>query len=154
MKRRDYPLASPSPQRGAGLGWGPFSATPLRHATRVLYLALLLLIAVWELEYAPAGLVPRPVWLALKFAPLLAVGYGLWRGDARAHVVAALVVLLYFIEGVVLGFGATKGLETPATIWYALAETALALGFFVCASLYARVSARSADRSASAETVS
>jgi len=120
----------------------------------VLYLALLVLIAVWELQYAPAGLVPRPVWLALKLAPLLALGYGLWRGGARAHVIAALVVLLYFIEGVVLGFGGAKGLESPATLWYALAEIALTLGFFVCASLYVRVTARAADRSASAETVS
>ena len=126
----------------------------LRGLTLALYLALLLLIAVWEAEYAPPGLVPRPAWLVLKLAPLLALGYGLWRGSARAHVIAALVVLLYFIEGVVLGFGGVRGLESTATVWYALAEIALALGFFVCASLYARVTARAADRSASAETVS
>lgn len=153
MKRSDYPLSSPPPRRG-GVPQQPFSATSLRYVTFALYLALIALIAAWEAKYAPAGIVPRPAWLAIKLTPLLALGYGLWRGGPRAHVIAALVALLYFIEGVVLGFGGAKGLESPATAWYALAETALALGFFVCASLYARVTARAADRSASAETVS
>lgn len=106
--------------------------------TLALYLALIALIAVWEIWLAPVGPVPRPAWLAFKVAPLIAVLYGVWRGGARAHVIAALVVLLYFVEGVVLAFGAAKGLEAQATLAYALAETTLALAFFVCAALYAR----------------
>ncbi len=116
----------------------------LRRTTLALYLALLVLVAVWESWFAPAGILPRGAWLSIKLAPLIAVSVGVWRGSARAHVVAALVVMLYFIEGVVLAFGGARGLEGPATFAYALAEIVLTLAFFVCASLYARRAAREA----------
>ena len=116
----------------------------LRRATLTLYLALLALVGVWESWFAPAGILPRGAWLAIKLAPLIAVLVGVWRGSARAHVIAALIVMLYFIEGVVLAFGGARGLEAPATFAYALAEIVLTLAFFVCASLYARRAGRKA----------
>ena len=110
----------------------------LRRATLGLYLALLALIAVWESWFAPTGILPRSAWLVIKLAPLVAVLVGVWRGSARAHVIAALIVMLYFIEGVVLAFGGARGLEGKATFVYALSETVLTLAFIMCASLYAR----------------
>ena len=114
------------------------TSTGLRRTTLGLYLALLVLIAVWESWFAPAGILPRGAWLVIKLAPLVAVLVGVWRGSARAHVIAALVVMLYFIEGVVLAFGGARGLEGEATFVYALSEIVLTLAFIVCASLYAR----------------
>ena len=105
---------------------------------------MLALVALWESWIAPAGILPRGAWLAIKLAPLIAVLVGLWRGSARAHVIAALVAMLYFIEGVVLAFGGARGLEGPATFVYALGEIALTLAFFVCASFYARRAGRAA----------
>ena len=114
-------------------------ATALRRTPLALYLALIALVGAWEAWLAPVGILPRGAWLVIKLAPLAAPLYGVWRASARAHVIAALVVLLYFIEGVVLGFSAAKGLEGQMTLWYALAETALSLAFVVCASVYARL---------------
>ena len=100
--------------------------------------ALIALIVVWELAYAPAGVLPRPFWLALKLAPLVAALIGVWRGRRTAIVVAGLIVLIYFTESLVLGFGAVKGLEAPATLGYAAIELLLAVTGFATTLWYAR----------------
>lgn len=100
--------------------------------------ALIALIAIWELAYAPAGLLPRPFWLSLKLAPLVAALIGVWRGRRTAVVVAGLIVLMYFTESLVLGFGALKGLEAPATLSYAAIELLLTVTGFAAALWYAR----------------
>lgn len=114
------------------------NALALRRTAAALYLALLALVGIWEAWFAPLGHLPRGAWLVIKLAPLLAGLYGVWRASGRGHIVAALIVLLYFIEGVTLAFGGAKGLEPQATFVYALSETVLALAFFVAASWYAR----------------
>lgn len=128
------------------------SPTALRRACFGFYLALLALIALWEGWLAPPGHVPRAAWLVIKLVPLLAMLVGIWRGSARSHVLAALVVLLYFIEGVVLAFSGAKGLEDRTTLIYALIEIVLTTTFFVCATLYARLKAQRDALSARVET--
>ena len=100
--------------------------------------ALIALIVVWELAYAPAGVLPRPFWLMLKLAPLVAALIGVWRGRRTAVAVAGLIVLIYFTESLVLGFGALKGLEPPATLGYAAIELFLAVTSFAATLWYAR----------------
>lgn len=116
----------------------PVTDRSLRALTLGMLAALIGLIVVWELAYAPAGVLPRPFWLLLKLAPLLAALVGVWRGRRTAVVVAGLIVLLYFTESLVLGFGALKGLEAPATLGYAAMELLLTSAGFAATLLYAR----------------
>ena len=103
------------------------------------YAALLALILLWEGWLAPAAATPRPVWVLLKLAPLLLPLYGLLRAGAKMHLLAALIVLLYVVEGVVLAFSAWRGMEREGVFAYALSETALATAFFVSAVWYVRL---------------
>lgn len=103
------------------------------------YAGLILLILAWEAWLAPAGATPRWFWLVVKLAPLMIPLPGLIRRNAKTYLVAALVVLLYFIEGAVLAFGAANGLERAGVLPYALLEVALTLAFFASAAYYVRL---------------
>ncbi len=85
--------------------------------------ALALLQLVWELWLAP--LRPGGSWLALKALPLLLTWLALQRYGARARQGSALVLLLYFVEGVVRGWS-----ESGRHAVVALASAALALAAF------------------------
>ena len=90
-------------------------------------IALIFLCLAWELRLAPiqAG----GSWLVLKCIPLLAPLFGILNGRRYTYQWATLLILLYFIEGVVRATsesGAVRGL--------AIGEILLALVFF-CASI-------------------
>ncbi len=63
--------------------------------------ALVLLQVLWECWLAPVR--PGGSWLALKAVPLALVWPGLARGNVRARQLTALLLLLYFTEGLVRG---------------------------------------------------
>ena len=90
-------------------------------------IALIFLCLAWELRLAPihAG----GSWLVLKCLPLLAPLFGILNGRRYTYQWATLLILLYFIEGVVR---ATS--ESGAVRWLASGEILLALVFF-CASI-------------------
>lgn len=67
--------------------------------------ALVLLQLLWETWLAP--LRPGGSWLALKALPLALLWPGLARGRPRTRTVTALLLLLYFAEGVVRAFSET-----------------------------------------------
>ena len=102
------------------------------------WLGLLALVLAWEVWGAPATPVSRGLWVALKTLPLIAPLPWLWRGGARAHVIAALIALLYFSDGVAVAYDAGRRAAAAALV-YGLLEIALALAFVVAAGLYARV---------------
>ena len=111
---------------------------------RVLYLAacsslivLIFLCLAWELRFAPVH--PGGSWLALKCLPLLAPLFGLLNGRRYTYQWAAMLILLYFTEGIVR---ATTD-HGPAQ-WLAIAETALSLIFFCTSVAYARLTRPSA----------
>lgn len=108
------------------------------------YLALLALIVAWEVLLAPVTPLPRAFWAALKTVPLLLLMVALLRGSARAYVFAALLVLLYFCEGVAVGYSAARKGSAPEFL-YACAEVMLALIFIGSASFYARFTLRKAN---------
>jgi uncharacterized membrane protein len=113
----------------------------LRTLAAASYLGLLALLIAWEAWLAPPTPVPRAFWMALKLVPLLLALYPLLRGSARAHVLTALLVLLYFSEGVAVAY--TEGRrEAWSGVMYGLAEVALAVAFIVSATFYARLSGR------------
>ncbi|MBK8577589.1 MAG: DUF2069 domain-containing protein [Candidatus Accumulibacter sp.] len=111
---------------------------------RALYLAacsslimLIFLCLAWELRLAPVH--PGGSWLALKCLPLLAPLFGLLNGRRYTYQWAAMLILLYFTEGIVR---ATTD-QGPAQ-WLAIAETALSLIFFCASVAYARLTRPSA----------
>lgn len=110
-----------------------------RSAALAAYGGLIALILVWEAWLAPATPAPRLFWVCLKLAPLVLPLPGLLRAGAKTHVLAALIVLLYFVEGAVLAFSAWRGAEGAGVLAYALLETVLATAFFVSAAWYVRL---------------
>ena len=80
---------------------------------------------LWELWLAP--LRPGGSWLALKALPLMLLWPGLARGSRRVGTVAALVLLPYFIEGVVRAAS-----EQGRVAWIAATSAALSTLAFVC----------------------
>ena len=102
-----------------------------RKAATLLLLALVLLCLAWELWLAP--LRPGGSWLALKVLPLLWILPGIARGNAYTYRVSTMLILAYFMEGVVRGW--SDG-GTSARI--ALLEIALSLAFFGAAIAHLR----------------
>lgn len=94
-------------------------------------IALILLCLAWEIWLAP--LRPGGSWLVLKTLPLLAPLFGVLRGKLYTYKWSSMLILAYFIEGVVRAYG-----DGGTSAQLALAETALALAFFTSAIHYVR----------------
>ena len=99
-------------------------------------IALVFLCLAWELWLAP--LRPGGSWLALKALPLLAPLFGVLHGRIYTYQWSLMLVLAYFIEGVVRAWS-----DTGAAEWLARTETALAVAFFASAIAYIRLNRRS-----------
>ncbi len=97
-------------------------------------LALILLSILWELWLAP--LHPGGSWLALKVLPLLLPVRGILKGRRYTYQWSSMLILLYFIEGIVRMFS-----NTGLVAGLARMETGLALVFFLAAMFYAKLSA-------------
>jgi len=103
----------------------------------VASISLILLIALclaWELWLA--SLRPGGSMLALKALPLLLPLFGILRGRRYTYQWAAMMILLYLIEGVVRGATDSGAMQLLAGL-----ETLLALVFFSSTVLYAKHSA-------------
>jgi uncharacterized membrane protein len=98
----------------------------------VSLIALILLGTAWELWLAP--LRPGGSMLVLKVIPLLAALFGILRGKRYTYQWSSLVILLYFMEGIVRAMS-DKGFS--ATL--AVAEIILSVVFFVSVIFYARL---------------
>ena len=104
-------------------------------------IALIFLCLAWELWLAP--LRPSGSWLVLKVLPLLAPLFGILRRKIYTYQWSSMLILAYFIEGVVRGYS-----ETGLSAQLGRVEIALALLFFFSVIAYVRASAR--GRAASA----
>ncbi|MDH1265828.1 DUF2069 domain-containing protein [Pseudomonas sp. GD03944] len=102
-----------------------------RAISLVSFVALVLLLLVWNLVYAelPGNL----LWVILAFqlVPLLLLAPGLVLGNARAHAWTCFVVNLYFIQGVLAAFDPSKAL-------FGWLETLLSFTLFCAALMYTR----------------
>lgn len=109
----------------------------LRPFALSLYVALLALTLLWEGWLAPSR---YPVfWLVLKLVPLLLLLPGLLRDRPKSFVLAGLLMLLYFTEGVVLAWTLrAEPLAWDSALGLAWMETVLALGIFASGALHAR----------------
>ncbi|MBJ6611146.1 MAG: DUF2069 domain-containing protein [Candidatus Thiothrix moscowensis] len=71
-----------------------------RNLTLFGLLGLIGLIVVWNVWLRPVQLVPLWLELGLLLAPLLLLLRGIWQGNAKTHVLAVLVSLLYLMLGI------------------------------------------------------
>lgn len=95
-------------------------------------LAMIILCLAWEIWLAPSGL--GGGWLLLKVLPLLTPLFGLLHARRKTFQWSSFLSLAYFAEGVVRAFseqGLSQGL--------AAAEIAIALAWFICAIMAAKV---------------
>ncbi|ARP91106.1 hypothetical protein CAL14_13085 [Bordetella genomosp. 9] len=112
----------------------------LRWACVTTLLALTLLCVLWETVLAPVR--PGGSWLLLKALPLAFPLRGILRGNLYTYQWAAMLVLLYAMEGTV------RAMSDPGALSAVLAgvELALSLAFFCCAILYVRPAKQAARR--------
>jgi uncharacterized membrane protein len=94
-------------------------------------ISLIALCVAWELWLAPqrAG----GSWLVLKVLPLLAPLFGILRGKRYTHRWMTLLIVFYFVEGVVRAYT-----DSVPSARLALLEIALALTLFCSAIAYVR----------------
>jgi uncharacterized membrane protein len=114
----------------------------LRWVASASLLALIVLCIAWETFLAPIR--PGGSWLLLKALPLAFPLRGVLKGNLYTYQWAAMLVLLYLMEGVV------RVMSDPAPLSAALAgmEVALSLIFFIAALCYVRPAKRAARRRA------
>lgn len=102
-------------------------------------LALIVLSLAWELWLAP--LHPGGSWLVIKVVPLLLAVAGILKGRRYTYQWASMLILLYFIEGVVRMFSNTGLAASLARI-----ETGFSLVFFISAMFFAKLAAPTARK--------
>lgn len=123
MARKPKPLPS--------LQW----LTPRVKASRALslasFIALAVLLAVWNLVFADLHGARTWVVVAIQLIPLLLVAPGMVAGSPRAHAWTCFIVNLYFIQGVLAAID-------PARMVYGWLEAIISLTLFTSALLYTR----------------
>ena len=115
----------------------------LRLGASVSLIALIVLCVLWETVLAPVR--PGGTLLALKALPLLLPLRGVLRGNLYTFQWASMLMLLYFMEGIVR---ATSDPGFSANV--AWVEVLLSTVFFWCAVLYVRPAKRAHKQAKSA----
>jgi uncharacterized membrane protein len=100
-----------------------------------LLVALIFLCVAWETFLAPVR--PGGSWLALKALPLLTALFGVLRGRRYTYQWSTLLVVFYFAEGAMRAY-TDAGLSARL----AVAEAALAAGYFFAAVAFLRTPRR------------
>lgn len=106
-------------------------------------LALIILGTLWELWLAP--LRPGGSWLVLKVVPLLLPLRGILKQDLYTMQWSSMLILLYFIEGIVRATSVT-GIDHDLTSLLAWIEVGLVTVFFFSSILYLRPYKQAAKR--------
>lgn len=115
----------------------------LRLGASISLIALIVLCVLWETVLAPVR--PGGTLLALKALPLLLPLRGVLRGNLYTFQWASMLMLLYFMEGIVR---ATSDPGFSANV--AWVEVLLSTVFFWCAVLYVRPAKRAHKQAKSA----
>ena len=98
-------------------------------------LALIALCIAWEMWLAP--LRPGGSWMALKVLPLLIPLRGVLKRDIYTLQWTSMLILLYFIEGIVRATSVT-GIDAGLSSLLAWIEVGLVCVFFFCTVFYLR----------------
>lgn len=120
----------------------PVLSPTLRWGASVSLILLIVHGLLWELWLAPIR--PGGSMLALKVLPLLLPLRGVLRGNLYTLQWAAMLILLYFMEGVV------RAWSDPAAMsrFMAWFEILFSFSFYICAILYLRPAKQAARRNA------
>lgn len=112
----------------------------LRYGAAVSLIALIILCLAWELKIAP--LKPGGSLLVLKVVPLLFPLRGVLKGQLYTLQWAAMLILLYFMEGVV------RAWSDPSAMSALMAglEITFSLVFYICAIAYLRPAKKAAKK--------
>lgn len=110
----------------------------LRHGATASLVALIVLCLLWELKVAP--LRPGGSLLVLKVFPLLLPLRGVLKGSLYTLQWASMLILLYFMEGVVRAYSD----PAPLSVLMAAIEIFLSLAFYLCAIFYLMPAKRAA----------
>ncbi len=117
----------------------------IKSLTITHYLALLVLILLWEGWLAPAPNAPPGLWLMLKALPLLLPLRGLFRGKPKTYLLTTLLLMFYFCDGVVLTYlHWSDGFAFDSALPYAIAEWVIAVNCFALALIYIKQAAQPA----------
>ena len=119
----------------------------LRYGASLSLIALIVLCLLWELSIAPVR--PGGSLLALKVLPLLLPLRGVLKGNLYTLQWAAMLILLYFMEGVVRAWSD----PTPVSTLMAGLEIVFSLIFYCCAIFYLRPAKRAAKQQAAQSVV-
>lgn len=120
----------------------------LRYGASASLIALIVLCLLWELKVAP--LKPGGSLLVLKVFPLLLPLRGVLKGHLYTLQWAAMLILLYFMEGVVRAWSD----PSPMSALMAGLEIIFSFVFYLCAVLYLRPAKRAAKKNAARTTTS
>jgi uncharacterized membrane protein len=110
----------------------------LRLVASVSLFALIVLCVAWETVVAPVR--PGGSWLLLKALPLAFPLRGIVRGNLYTYQWAAMLSLLYLMEGVVRAMSD----PAPLSVLMAWGEIILSTTFFLSAIFYVRPAKRAA----------
>lgn len=110
----------------------------LRYISFISLVGLIILGLLWEMWLAP--LRPGGSLLALKIMPLLIPLRGVWRGDLYTMQWASMLILIYFMEGVV------RAMSDPNSdsIYLAIIQVVLTFIFYVTSIMYLRPAKKAA----------
>lgn len=114
----------------------------LRYGASASLIALIVLCLLWELYLAP--LKPGGSFLALKVLPLLLPLPGVLKGRLYTLQWAAMLILLYFMEGVVRAWSD----PSPMSALMAGFEILFSLVFYLCAIFYLRPAKQASKKNA------
>jgi uncharacterized membrane protein len=104
----------------------------LQVVASISLIALIILCLLWEIFLAPLN--ANGSLLFLKVLPLLAPLFGILKGRRYTYQWASMLILLYFIEGVVRAWS-DQGLSAQL----AMIEIVFSVIFFSCTIFYARL---------------
>jgi uncharacterized membrane protein len=103
------------------------------------YIGLIILTLLWEGWLAPAPHFPPGFWLTFKSIPLLMPLFGLLHGKSYTYAWASMLILVYFVEGLVLAVShRQEPFALHGVLPYALLEILLSTIFFFSAVFYVR----------------
>ncbi len=144
-------MAEPSSSKAASNPAADLTGLPqqlhaqLWHRLALVTLVMLILLCLaWELWLAPVH--PGGSWVALKIIPLLLPLRGVFKRDIYTMQWSSMLIMLFFIEGVVRAFSDLN----PLSARLAQAETGLVLLYFFACILYLRPYKRAAKAAARA----
>lgn len=102
-----------------------------RTISLVLFIALALLITIWNLAFADLHGARTWVVMCIQLLPLLLLAPGMFLGHARGHAWTCFVINLYFIQGILAAID-------PSRAVFGVMETIISFSLFCSALLYTR----------------